>query len=429
MVSPGSEHSGLDPSADAGATAAASARDSAAKSESTAVTGEVLTDHPSAAFRRRWLLAITLASLLGACAAAAAWYFMPVRVLVYAQVYVSSSKPSILVTSNEDYLGFTNFLNTQILKIKQATLLSKALNEAEKALPGVRKRLIPQGANDVEWLENKLLVDYGHFGSPEFLRIALTGDDPDALKVVVESIRTIYLREESQKDATDRALQLKRLEQAYDDYSNQLKREKQDLQRLALENVSGDAQARNLRHGYLLQQINHYRQELWTLQLELLKSEAIAELKKNTLPPAIETQLRKTTNNNAESEALTGEAKMRFQTTYRNKLISTIQNLEAQAKQLNANSERMLSDEDDITITILQDVVHQLGTKKRLLELELKAPYRAEPFEAPKVETTADHLKITGVAGLGTFGLVLFGVCFFEVRARRIGGAGAAGSR
>lgn len=81
---------------------------------------------------------------------------------------------------------------------------------------------------------------------------------------------------------------------------------------------------------------------------------------------------------------------------------------------------------DEAEVAIAEETAKKVGIEIANLEVELQAPPRIRVLDEASVPTTKDdskRLKMTGMAGLGAFGLAIFGITFMEYRARRIGSA------
>jgi polysaccharide biosynthesis transport protein len=80
---------------------------------------------------------------------------------------------------------------------------------------------------------------------------------------------------------------------------------------------------------------------------------------------------------------------------------------------------------EDISVT--EGIAKQLATKVEALEVELQAPPRVEPMEeeayVSELEDKLRPVKMGGMAGGGTFGLILLAVSLLEFRSRRVNNA------
>src|SRR5262245_20118201 len=62
------------------------------------------------AFQRRWLLVLTLGLVVGAIAAAAGWFFIPIKYTATTLLRVEANRPIMLQSTQEDRaFNFTNY--------------------------------------------------------------------------------------------------------------------------------------------------------------------------------------------------------------------------------------------------------------------------------------------------------------------------------
>src|SRR5262249_40467367 len=108
---------------------------------------------------------------------------------------------------------FTNYQRSQVALVKSREVLNSILKEKEVAsLPLIRERAAP-----VEWLERSLQVDFSI--APEIMSISLSGDRPEELKVIVDTVRNVYLRDIVGRESTERKRRLSKLEELLDKYT------------------------------------------------------------------------------------------------------------------------------------------------------------------------------------------------------------------
>jgi capsular exopolysaccharide synthesis family protein len=190
------------------------------------------------ALQRRWLLATFLSVLFAGGTAAAVWFFLPAaKRFAYVQLHVSS-RVEKFIGGNQDDPGFALWRETQAMLIKGRLVLNRALNQ-----PKVRDLAIVQNSIDpVEWLEKELKVESP---SPEILRITLSGDDPEELKIVVDAVTTAYETTYLEKEREDKNKRLDKLKKRETDLQAELKKILNDINVLGDEGVPGAQDARN----------------------------------------------------------------------------------------------------------------------------------------------------------------------------------------
>src|SRR5438128_7193763 len=95
----------------------------------------------------------------------------------------------------------------QVAMIKSRVVLSSALKQPE--VGGLT--ILQKWPEPIEWLEKEVQADFAV--APEIVRIALSGDDPEELKTIVNAIRVAYCREILDKERQERVDRLTKLGQ------------------------------------------------------------------------------------------------------------------------------------------------------------------------------------------------------------------------
>jgi succinoglycan biosynthesis transport protein ExoP len=158
------------------------------------------------AVRRRWLLGGTLGLMAAAVAAAVVWTIVPApRATARAMVHIAAKPEGGLPGRVQDPNDFANFQRTQLTVVKSQLVLNAALrNPHVLALEIVHEQAAP-----MEWLMQELEVDFSM--GPEVLKIAMKGEDGDALKVLVNAVMHAYLTEFINHQEVKRAERLEQL--------------------------------------------------------------------------------------------------------------------------------------------------------------------------------------------------------------------------
>jgi capsular exopolysaccharide synthesis family protein len=218
------------------------------------------------ALRRRWLLATTLGVLGCVTAGLLAWFVLPPPPhTARAQLYVASDQPRVLFTTNESRSDAGAFRQTQIALLKSRLVLNAALRQAKIGeLPLVRHQEDP-----VAWLEKELKATSG--ASPELLSVALNGDQPQQLKLLVDAVIGAYMQEIVNKEQIKRQARLDHLKTIAGQYDEQLRRKRRTMREL-VENVgSSDKQAIAMKQLFAVEQYHLTEKELLQVRSELRK--------------------------------------------------------------------------------------------------------------------------------------------------------------
>jgi polysaccharide biosynthesis transport protein len=179
------------------------------------------------AARRRWRLSLFLGVFFAAAAAAAMWYFQPEKFTARTLVHVAVNRPIILADTPEGRTDSTTYQRTQIAYVKSRRVLIAALRNPKVAdLKTVKEQTDP-----VVWLEKEIQCDFS--ASPEILRIQLTGDLPQELIEIVNSVREGYLKEVLQSEKDGRQFRLDKLKEIYAVQDQKLQEKRRLLEQLA----------------------------------------------------------------------------------------------------------------------------------------------------------------------------------------------------
>jgi capsular exopolysaccharide synthesis family protein len=180
--------------------------------------------------RRRWLLAFSLGLTSALICAAAAWYFLPPGKSTAQALLHVDSVPQFLIFQNQQARAtFQIYQKTQIALVKTRLVLTAALRNEEVSRLSKIRELDAQGGETkaLEWLEHELQVDFSI--GPEILRIAMTGDRPQELRVIVDAVKEAYLTKIPEKDRKGRKEQLERIKELYVIWEKNVENKRNDI--------------------------------------------------------------------------------------------------------------------------------------------------------------------------------------------------------
>jgi polysaccharide biosynthesis transport protein len=159
------------------------------------------------AIRRRWAIALGVGILLAAAAASAVWLLLPPpKPNAYAKLYMPMSMKMGTVFEHPDP---PLERQTQVALIKSRLVLAAALRPPEINRLDTVQRLVDRQEDPVEWLEKSLEVNFPD--GPEIIRIALSGDDGEDVRKLVDAVKDSYLRDVVNRSVLDRHERLRRL--------------------------------------------------------------------------------------------------------------------------------------------------------------------------------------------------------------------------
>ena len=238
-------------------------------------------DPPSAtslfhALRRRLPLALGAAVLASSLAGPAAWLLAPqAKYKAQAVLHVAAQPPKVIFGTVETQDGAANeyvrYQKTQAGMVRSRMVINAALQR-----DGVKQLLTVQEQEDpVQWLQDRLEVGF-NTGS-ELLNIELAGDRPEDLATIVNAVNTAYMEEVVNADLKLRQTRFDKLLQLKAKYADSIKRQRENLKKLAEKVGSDDRQTLALKQQFALEHMASVEKELLDVQSQ--KRRAQVELK------------------------------------------------------------------------------------------------------------------------------------------------------
>jgi capsular exopolysaccharide synthesis family protein len=223
------------------------------------------------ALRRRWLPALTVGLVCAAVAATSTWFLYPLlpipKYTARTLLLLESVPPSILNRNVDNRADFATYRQTQAALIKSRLVLDSALNDPkvqDKQLEVVNNQIDP-----VEWLEKEIKVDYP--SGQEILRISMSGNNPEELKLLVDSVTRAYFLKIVDDERIKRQKQLDQVQQILTRYEESLRQKRARFRMLAETAGSSDAKTLVLKQQFAQDQLNANQKELLQLRSELRK--------------------------------------------------------------------------------------------------------------------------------------------------------------
>lgn len=222
------------------------------------------------AFRRRWLLALTVGILLGAAGASSGWFMVPPKFTAFAVLRVSSGDLSILTRSNDRPSDYVTYQQTQLAMIKSRLVLSAALRELKDAAsrdPRLRDLPIMSRPDPVMWLEKNLKADF--IQRSEMLRVSLSGYEPNELKELVNAITKKYVEEVTDQERRSRYKRFDELKATKAKYEANLKMKKDELKMLGQQSGSSRPEMVQLLQEFAMMKLEGVEKELVEVRTSL----------------------------------------------------------------------------------------------------------------------------------------------------------------
>jgi capsular exopolysaccharide synthesis family protein len=165
-----------------------------AQSQTRSSGGEVGPRDIVNALKYHSVLFVTLGGLVAAGLGAAAFVLVPAKYTTYATLVVEQRIPTVLPVSavgNEDG-NFSTFLKTQASFIKNRKTTGGALLDPKNGI--AQLPMLRNEEDQAAYLEDKITIDLTDT-SNSALRVALSGDDPRQITLIVNAVVDYYLQE------------------------------------------------------------------------------------------------------------------------------------------------------------------------------------------------------------------------------------------
>jgi capsular exopolysaccharide synthesis family protein len=243
------------------------------------------------------MLAFSLGLVVAVGSAAAAWYFLPpakhtARVLLR----VHSVPQSVMFRELYAPTDFSAYQRTQIALVKSREVLTAAISNKAfvpdherigagndntanvvdvSELSMIRTLRDKRGSDEVvNWLERELQVDFSV--GPELLRIALSGDQPEELKILVAAVRDAYLKKIVENENTESNKHLDYMEKLAKQFADDVTRKRNNLRKVSELLGTNDSNAMATIRNMNEVTLSRLRGELLDAQSELRKAEVEA---------------------------------------------------------------------------------------------------------------------------------------------------------
>jgi hypothetical protein len=310
-------------------------------------------DTPHTPFRRRWFLAVTANLFVGVIFGLVVWFFLPPRQsLAYAKLHIPAKPESVLGQHPEQQIDF--LVRAQVALIKSRAVLEKALER-----PGIVQEM------DAEWLATHLRVSFPD--SMEIMRVSLERPNAEEARLLVAAVVDVYMEEVVNKH-------MNRLTQRQKELDAIVEAKRKELDDLAA------------KHEDLVAKYEEKRKELKHLEdriVKLVVQQIIQPARKPEDLEAIQAQIRKSVEEHSE--------------------------VDAALRGLNLDLDRERKE--------LARFVEKAGDQIDKLKVELKDPPRVqllEPARIEQIDETPRRLRLSLLAGLGTFAAMMIGFVLFS---------------
>jgi succinoglycan biosynthesis transport protein ExoP len=234
--------------------------------------------------RRCWLRATVVGVAVAGAAAFVAYSVIPTSTFyVRTLIRVPAGSGGVIFNGPGQPIG--DHQRNQVAFVRSRFVLMAALKRPGVGELGVIKKLEKE---PVEWLEKELQTDFSV--APEILRIGITGENPNDLKVLIDNIREAYRNEIVDRERKDRSDRLNFLTKKYDEYTQELRTKKAAQIELERQGVSKEAGVRILVNQFARMQLGWYEKELIQTESDLRRQKndlAALRMAQKNLPTAV----------------------------------------------------------------------------------------------------------------------------------------------
>lgn len=222
------------------------------------------------AFRRVWLLALSVSVVCGATAAALQWFFWKPEYVAAAYLRVASSQPIVMFNTKDNaaQANYEVYKRTQKELIRNRYVLNSALRDPKVSQMPVIKHQV----NPVDWLQDQILVTYP--GEAEILEISLRGESPDAVAALVNAVCKAYVEGVVNAERNDRLLRLQNLEKIFNDTEEKVRQKRAHLNELVDSLGTGNSQTATQKQQIALDSYGTMRKEQLTNQISLMHAQS-----------------------------------------------------------------------------------------------------------------------------------------------------------
>lgn len=226
------------------------------------------------ALKRRWVLATFVGGLVAAAVAVGIWFAMPAgKHAARSLIELKGRGPELVNRQAED---FQSFRNDQLFLLRTHDIITRTLAE-----PTVSSLETVRTAEDPErYLEENLQTKVP---APTIIEVVLTGDNPDDLKVIVDTLVRKYLDDSSFNEKSNRDAETKKLEKLADQFKQEIAARERTIRNLAENNSTTGLESEGAKQARRQEVLARLDSEIFALEAEIQNLTAQAELLRGKL--------------------------------------------------------------------------------------------------------------------------------------------------
>ncbi|HMC04761.1 MAG TPA: polysaccharide biosynthesis tyrosine autokinase [Actinomycetota bacterium] len=210
--------------------------------------------------KRRWVMATFLGGIVAGAVAVAIWLLLPAgKHSARSDVELKMKGPDLVNRQGED---FEAFRREQMFHVRTRDLITRTL--AEPAVAGLET--IRSSDDPVRFLEENLQVS---MPAPTIMVVTLTGDNPDDLKVLVDTLVRKYVDDATSYDRANRDSDTKKLEKLAEQFKQEIQARQRQIQTLAEAGSTIGVEGEAAKQARIQQSIGQLDSEVFAKEAEI----------------------------------------------------------------------------------------------------------------------------------------------------------------
>jgi polysaccharide biosynthesis transport protein len=217
--------------------------------------------------RHRWMAAVAVGLPLACLAAAAAWFLLSPKYTGFAQFRVLATAPVTFGKDKDGRYDFPTYMKTLAAQLKSRPVIVDALKSDDVKRLGLASRV----ADPILYLDQELKTEF--IPDSEILTLSMDSNDPVESVAYIKAISASFMDQIVYAETRTRAQHLTDLEKVYGEASDNLRKKKADLKKLAESLGTTDKESLTQQQIQLLESVRDARMARNQTASELFKSQ------------------------------------------------------------------------------------------------------------------------------------------------------------
>jgi capsular exopolysaccharide synthesis family protein len=226
------------------------------------------------ALKRRWVLATFLGLLVSTLAAVGIWLILPTgKHSARSLIELRAKGPELVNRQAED---FQSFRQDQLFLLRTRDIVTRTLAE-----PSVSSLETIRNADDpVRYMEEGIQTTVP---APTMIAVTLTGDNPEDLKVIVDTLVRKYLDDSAQSERSNRDGEMKKWEKVADQFKQEIAARERTIRNLAENNSTTSLEGEGAKQARRQEVLARLESEIFALEAEIQNLTSQAEILRGKL--------------------------------------------------------------------------------------------------------------------------------------------------